>query len=184
MTVKECINLAATQLGIAEEVGGWLDGSGDADGTKKGDLLLICFNIVENELALDYFPLTAEDTLETEGGIVHFSELQNDAVRVVKVCDEWGNSIPFTLYPAYLKTQPGRVCITYTYTPKKKSVDGVSDFAANVPARLLAYGMAAEYSMATGAFEDAGVWDRKYKDGIRASYRVQKCKQIRSRRWV
>ncbi|MBO5026919.1 MAG: hypothetical protein J6C79_00165 [Clostridia bacterium] len=184
MTVKECVELAAMQLGIAEDVQAFLSGSGSEEDGKKAALLLSCFNIVENELALDYFPLLAEDTLETSGGVVEFSALQNAAVRVTRVADEWGNSTAFQLFPSFLKTQPGKVCVTYTYTPEKKTMDGVSDFCHSVSARLIAYGMAAEYTMATGAFEDAAVWDKKYKDGIRAAYRLQKCERIRSRRWV
>ena len=184
MTVKECMELAAVHLGIEEPIDSYFQAGGTAEDQKKGTLLLSCFNIVENELALDYFPLIAEDTLESEGGIIDFSSLKNDAVRITKVTDEWGNETEFQLFPSYLKTQPGKVCVTYTYTPKKKAMGEKSDFYTSVSVRLISYGMAAEYAMATGLFEDASVWDKKYKEGIRAAYRVQKCKRIRSRRWV
>lgn len=184
MTVKECVELAAVQLGIADEIQAHFDGKGTAEGAKKAALLVTCFNIVENELALDYFPLLAEDVLTTDGGVVAFSALQNAAVRVTKVTDEWGNSTAFQLFPNYLKTQPGKVCVRYTYTPEKKTADDASDFCTSVSARLIAYGMAAEYAMSTGLFEDAAVWDKKYKDGIQAAYRLQKCERIRSRRWA
>lgn len=184
MTVKECMELAAVHLGIEEPITTYFAEKGTAEDEKKATLLLTCFNIVENELALDYFPLVAEDTVETDGGVVDFSALQNDAVRITKVTDEWGNSAAFQLFSSYLKTQPGKVCVTYTYTPKKKTTDEKSDFYTAVSVRLISYGMAAEYAMATGLFEDAAVWDKKYKEGIRAAYRLQKCKRIRSRRWV
>lgn len=184
MTVKECMELAAVHLGIEEPIATCFAGNGTAEDNKKATLLLSCFNIVENELALDYFPLIAEDTLKTDGGVVNFSALQNEAVRVTKVTDEWGNSATFQLFPSYLKTQPGKVCVTYTYTPKKKAMSGKSDFYTDVSVRLISYGMAAEYAMATGLFEDAAVWDKKYKEGIRAAYRLQKCERLRSRRWV
>lgn len=184
MTVKECMELAAVHLGIEEPIATYFGESATAEDEKKATLLLSCFNIVENELALDYFPLIAEDTVETDGGVVEFSALKNDAVRITQVTDEWGNSAAFQLFPSYLKTQPGKVCVRYTYTPKKKTTDEKSDFYTAVSVRLISYGMAAEYAMATGLFEDAAVWDKKYKEGIRAAYRLQKCKRIRSRRWV
>ncbi len=184
MTVKECMELAAVHLGISDSIQACFAGGATSEDSKKGALLLTCFNIVENELALDYFPLLAEDTLNTDGGIVVFSALKNPAVRITKVTDEWGNSTAFQLFPSYLKTQPGEVKVTYTYTPVGKEKEDVSDFNSAVSARLISYGMAAEYAMAMGLFEDAAVWDKKYKDGIRAAYRVQKCERIRSRRWV
>ena len=184
MLVKECMELAAVRLGVEESLQAYFDQRDTQEDAKKVELLLTCFNIVENELALDYFPLTAEDTLTSEGGVIEFSTLNKSAIRIIKVTDEWGNSVPYQLFPAYLKTQPGKVCVTYTYAPEKKDASGASDFSSAVSTRLIADGMAAEYAMATGLFEDAAVWDKKYKDSIRAAYRLQKCKRIRSRRWV
>lgn len=37
--------------------------------------------------------------------------------------------------------------------------------------RLFAYGIAAEYCLACGLFEEAAVWDKKYKDALTAAYR-------------
>ena len=184
MLVKECMELAAVKLGLEDTLQTYFEKLGTEEDNKKAELLLTCFNIVENELALDYFPLLAEDTLVSSGGVIEFSALIKPAVRITKVTDEWGNSVPFQLFPSYLKTQPGKVCVTYTYAPEKKTSSGASDFSSSISARLIAYGMAAEYTMATGLFEDAAVWDKKYKESIRAAYRLQKCERIRSRRWV
>ena len=184
MLVKECMEVAAVKLGLEESLQTYFEETATAEDAKKVELLLTCFNIVENELALDYFPLHAEDTLLSSGGVIKFSELSKPAVRITKVTDTWGNSVPFQLFPDFLKTQPGEVRVAYTYAPEKKTAAGASDFSSSVSARLIAYGMAAEYTMATGLFEDSVVWDKKYKEGIRAAYRLQSCKRIRSRRWV
>ncbi|MBQ7770475.1 MAG: hypothetical protein IJ373_04740 [Clostridia bacterium] len=184
MTVKECMQLAAAHLGMEETVETYFNGTGTVDDNKKCELLLTCYNIVENELALDYFPLIAEDTIDSEGGVINFTSLKKDAVRITKVTDEWENSVPFQIFPSYLKTQPGKVLVRYTYAPVKKTSTSASDFSSHVSARLISYGIAAEYTMATGFFEDASVWDKKYKESIRAAYRLQKCERIRSRRWV
>ena len=181
MTVKECIELTAIQLGIAEEIKAYLNGESE-DGKKNCELLLACFNLVENELALDYLPLVAEDEIETPTGRVEYSALKYSPVRVTKVTDEWEQSIPFQIFPSYIKTQVGKVRVHYTYTPEKKTLDGESDFSSS--ARLFSYGMASEYCLATGLFEESAVWDKKYKEGIESAYRVRKCARIRSRRWV
>lgn len=184
MLVKECMELAAVKLGIEEPLKNYFYSLGSSEDVKKAELLLTCFNIVENELALDYFPLLAEDTVLSQGGVIAFSELEKSAVRIIKVTDEWGNTVPFQLFPRYLKTQPGKVCITYSFAPDKKTETDECDFDSSVSMRLIADGMAAEYSLSMGLFEDAAVWDKKYKEGIRAGYRLQKCERIQSRRWV
>ncbi len=183
MTVKEILLAAATELNVLEEVEGYLSGT-STDGEAQAKVLLRCFNLVENEVALDYLPLLAEDEMETETGVIHYAALSREAARVVGVWDEWGNTVPFTLFPDYLKTQPNKVRVRYTYLPKEKSFKDKSDFTLQASVRLFAYGVAAEYALASGLFEEAAVWDQKYKDAIKAAYCAQPSRRIRSRRWA
>ena len=183
MKVKECVLCAADLAGIGETVRAYLDGE-SVEGEADALALLRCFNLVENELALDYLPLHAEEELETETGAIFYSELSRPIVRVLRVLDESGTSIAFKLFPDYLKTASGKVCIRYTYTPTEKDMEGTSDFQTLVSPRLMAYGMVSEYQLANGAFEDAAVWDKKYKDAIKATYKKERCVKIASRRWV
>lgn len=183
MTVKDCILAAGAELGIKEGLEAYFNGSSQ-DKEAEAEALLRCFNLVENELALDYLPLTAEESVATETGSVFYSDLKRAAVRILEVRDKWGNEVEFKLYPEYLKTQPGEWNIRYSYTPAEKGMDGESDFVLLASVRMFAYGMAAEYSLAAGLFEEAAVWDKKYKDAIAATYRSHGSKRIRLRRWV
>ncbi|MBQ8296095.1 MAG: hypothetical protein IJX87_06685 [Clostridia bacterium] len=191
MTVKDVVALAAKELGTYEELESFLAGDtgeategGTGDAKAQVNLLVDCFNLVENELALDYLPLFAEDEIKSNTGTIEFSALKRAAVRIVRVTDQWGNGVKFRLFPSYLKTQPGTVSVRYTYTPEKKSLEDESDYRLHVSERMFAYGIAAEYSLAMGRFEEAAIWDKKYKDSIEAAYRAQPCERIRSRRWV
>ncbi len=183
MKVQEVVMTAAMELGIADDVRSYLD-AGNEVGKKQAELLLECFNLVENELALDYLPLCAEDTVDSASGKISYLMMRYAPVRVIKVTDEWGNSTAFSIFPDYLSTQPGRVKISYTYTPEKKTMTDKSDFEMQVSVRLMAYGVAAEYALATGLFEEAAIWDKKYKEAIKATYTTQPCRRIESRRWV
>ena len=183
MTVLEIIRAAATELGIADDVDDYLEGVSSV-GAADTENLLRCFNLVENELALDYLPLYAEEEFETETGVIYFSEFSRAAVRVVKVTDGYGNETAFKLFPEYLKTQGGKVVVRYTYTPTAKTLTDESEFKTLASVRLFAYGIAAEYSLASGLFEEAAVWDKKYKEAIACAYRSRPSKKIASRRWV
>lgn len=183
VSIKDAIVSASEILDLKEEVQAYFDGS---DTSAKADVenLLRCFNLVESELALEYLPLYAEETLESATGAVYFDELACAPVRIVRVQDEWGNSCPFKLYPNYLKTQAGKVTIRYTYLPQEKGLDGVSDFTLRVSKRLFAYGMATEYALSCGRFDEASVWEKKYKDAITSAYRAKPSTKISARRWV
>ena len=183
MTVKEILLAAAYQLAIGEKVEAFFAGT-STDGEAQAKALLHCFNLVENEVALDYLPLLAEEEMESDTGVINYSSLSREAVRVLGVRDTWGNEVPFTLFPEYLKTQPQKVCVRYSYLPGKKNFEDKSDFSLNASVHLLSYGVAAEYALANGLFEEAAVWDKKYKDAIKAAYSAKPPRRIRSRRWA
>lgn len=183
MTVKEILLEAARKIGKYQQVYDYFEGI-DQAGETLVEELLDCFHTIENELALDYLPLYAEKEIFSQSGAVYFSQLDKAAVRIVSVQDEWGNDLKYELFPQYLKTQQGKIKIRYSYTPEKKSLTDKSDFGARVSARLFAYGMAAEYAVQNGLFQEAGVWESKYKDAIAAAYRATPNKKIASRRWV
>jgi hypothetical protein len=182
--VNDAILSAATELGIIDEVQAYLE-NGVEDGREITERLLYCFNTIENELALDYFPLKTEVEVETEMGVVHFSGLDKKVVRILKVEDEWGNDVPFKIFPEYIKTQiSGKVKMTYAYIPNKKELGEQSDFTLYASTRLFSYGMAAQYTLQNGSFEENAIWEKKYKDAIKRTYRLYEGKVIRSRRWV
>ena len=183
MTVKEIILAAASELGIFKEVEGYFTYN-SANGEEQAKALLRAFNLVENEIAMDYLPLLAEEEMQSDTGAIHYSSLSREPVRVIGVWDEWDNPVAFTLFPDYLKTQPGKVRVRYTYLPKEKTFQDESDFTLQASVRLFAYGVAAEYSLASGFFEEAAVWDKKYKDAIKAAYSAKPPRRIRSRRWA
>jgi len=183
LTVNEILVLAAGELGVEEKVKNYLDGTNE-EGKSLTEGLLRCFNLVENEVALDYLPLYCEEDVESETGAIRFDELSRGAVRILRITDESGNKLPFKLFPEYVKTQAGSVTVAYTYAPVKKAIGDDSDFVVQASPRLFAYGVASEYCLASGLFEEAAVWDKKYKDALAAAYRAKPSRIIRSRRWA
>jgi hypothetical protein len=182
MTVKEVIMEAAEMVG-AEKVKEYIEDSASG-GERQAEVLLRCFNIVENELALDYLPLKCEETFQTQTGAIEYSALSKKAVRILSVKDESGNSVPFKMFPDKLKAQSGILQILYSYLPDEKKMNGESDFKTLASKRLFAYGVAAEYCLSCGLYEEAAVWDRKYKEAIAAVYKAHPPRRIASRRWV
>ena len=184
ISVRETVRETAQVLGISEWVEGYLDGEASEIGEKDTEILVDCFNRVQNELAVDYLPLTAEDELITATGIIPYVALNNSVVRIICVENEEGESVRFKLFPDYLETNSGKVKVFYTYSPPQQGIDGVCAYKTAVSKRLFVYGMAAEYSLIVGENEKASAWDRKYKEAVNAAYKLRPVKKLRSRRWV
>ena len=180
MKVKEIVLSAAESLGLGEGVSAFFDG-GDPCLQREAELLLAGFNRVERSLALEYLPLYAEDELLTVDDEVEYSALTYAPVRILGVENGAGESVPYKLYPRYLKAVSGKIKVTYTYTPNAKTVDDDSDFT--LPS-VLEHGTLAEYCLSEGRLAESAVWEQKYKQEIEGVFRGKKYKRLRSRRWV
>ena len=184
ISVKETVREAAQVLGISECVESYLSGEDSEIGQKDTELLVDCFNRVQNELALDYLPLTAEDEFVTATGIISYAHLTNAVTRILCVENGSGESIAFKLFADRLEAQPGKVKVYYAYAPADRDINGFCEYETDVSKRLFVYGMAAEYALIAGENEAASVWDKKYKEAVNAAYKIRPGKKLRSRRWV
>ena len=184
ISVKEAVRETAQVLGIFEWVEDYLGGGDSEMGEKDTNVLVECFNRVQNELALDYLPLMAEDELMSATGVIAYTELAHPATRILCVEDAEGESVEFKLFPNRLETQEGKVKVFYSYAPTEQNIDGVCEYETGVSKRLFVYGMAAEYALIAGENDKASVWDKKYKEAVNAAYKLRTVKKLRSRRWV
>ena len=121
MKVLDILLEAADMLGIKEGITDFFNGDAD-EYEMQGMQLLTSFHLAECALALDYIPLYAEDELLTATGRLEYSEFSHSPVRIIEVKDGADEVIPYTLYPKYLKTEAGRLKVTYAYTPSMKNV--------------------------------------------------------------
>lgn len=168
MKVKNIMKKAASLLGNADALTDYLNGVSN-EGAKQAELLLNCFNFVENELALDYLPLIKKERYTPQGGKIFYSQFSSSVVRILDVENESGEKVDFKLFAAYMEVDATVANVRYAYTPAEKTMDGESDYKLAASERLLAFGMAAEYLAALGLLEEASVWDKKYKEGIQAA---------------
>ena len=182
MKVKEVLYLAATELGILDEVKNFLE-NGDTAGKEKAEELLAAFQVIENELAVDYFPLRTEETVVTTNGKLSYSDLKKRVSRVLYVASEAGDRIDFKLFVDHLTTVKGKVVVGYTFIPQEKSFQGESDFCLQISARLMAYGIIAACMLKAGRFDEWKIWDKKYKNAIIAAYQAPKSECWQARRW-
>lgn len=182
MQVKDIVKRAAKNLG-REDLFDVLDADGTAG---EAGALIDCYNLVENEIALEYLPLKAEETFTpAEGGVV-YTRFSHAPINVIKVLDERGTRVDFTLFPALLRLPEGvgTVRVQYAYAPAKKGLSDESEFTEKISERLLSYGVASEFCLMRGQYSEAAVWERKYREALRAACSSSGTLRIRARRWA
>ena len=181
MTVREVIALASSCLGREELAKKAL--SEKAEG--ELETLVRCYNLVENEIALDYFPLKRTEEVFVKEGRIKYSALSSAPVNVHRITSG-GRVISFTLFPEYveIKEQVAKAEVLYSYTPSEKRIDAVSEFSGKISARLMAFGVCMEFCLAHAHYDEAAMWEKRYREALRAANILRRRLCVRPRRWA
>lgn len=183
MKVKEVLALAAANLG-REDLASAVSA---ADAAAEGELktLLGCYNSVENEVALDYYPLVRTDRMEIAEGKIYYTMFSRSPVCIYGVRTSAGRALPYEKLSDRIETEKrrGPYLVIYSYAPAVKALGADVEADPRVSPRLLALGAASEFCLVTGKFREAELWESRYRDALRAVGRTRKKLAMRSRRW-
>ena len=120
------------------------------------------FNLTEYDLALNYFPLTYEETW-SHYPKVYYQEFKYPISRIVN-CENKTHVCKRDYIISKNKKPLGKV--RYQYLPIDKiSLDDVSDYSS-ICLDCIVYGMLSEYFISEGEYEIASMWSHRYKQEI------------------
>ena len=119
-TVKNVVRLAASLLGILDKLDAYLAGTVSDEGQAIVETMVGCFNIIENELAVDYLPLVYQDVIETQNGCIEYSNLSKDVAYVIAVFDPQGEYLDVKRLTTKILLEPGTYTIRYAALPTRE----------------------------------------------------------------
>ena len=96
MKVKEVLAAAAELCGrkdLADHLAG-KSGERAAEAERECETLLLCYNMTENEIALDYLPLKREESFES-GGEIPYAAFSEPPLEILAVYGEAGQRLRF-----------------------------------------------------------------------------------------
>ncbi len=165
-----------------------LDGELTATSTQLKELehLLRCLNLVIDEIATDYVPLVHKEKLTPSKGIINLSSFSKDLIDILQVKDKFGIKANYKLFPSYLETIDGEVEVTYSFKPVALTSlsSTMEQFSQKVSERVVAYGVAMEYSFICGLHDDASIWEKRFKDGLIIASRKKSDIRLPKRGWI
>lgn len=148
--------------------------------------LTTCFNLVNNIIATEYMPLLAEAACTVTDGRINYSDIttEHNIFNIKKVRSTDGDTLTFSCFPTYLKTQGKKVIVTYAYYPKTLiPTDEANTFGIQLSSRVYSYGMACEYCFMNGLYDEANMWDKRFKDALKGAIRRLAEVKLPSRSW-
>ena len=168
---KEILKLSATFLGLYDVVTYINNPTNTPNNEVKNkiDELLVYMNYVIREVTKEYYPLSyCEDVKSNNQCEIDISLLTKNAIAIKEIKQN-DNSVTFNLYPTYIKVgKPNLIYnITYNYIPE--SISNINQ-PLNLPLGLeyfiIAYGIASEYALSKLLYDEANMWESKFKNSL------------------
>lgn len=151
---------------------------------EKVDVLLRCFNLVNQEIASDYLPFLYTEKIDVNNSILSFEDLSKTLINVYELKGNFGKSVRYKLYPNYLEVFGRAKSITYSFLPSDFTLTDEFEFYNGLSARIYAYGVASEYLLCDGLSEDAEIWEKRFKESLFVLSRKKSETRLPKRRWL
>lgn len=190
MNVVEIIKLTATYLQLnhllqTTTLGGTSEPT--SENIEEINLLLKCVNLVNNIIAGEYFKLTKCTTIKSDNGMVYYDQLAsgNKLNQILSVKDVYGSKKMYRSFDTYLKTTSGVLEVTYSYVPNAVVLnDTITSYATKISERIFAYGVASEYCYIMSLYDDAAMWDSRFKGSLQSVISKKSDMTLKQRRWL
>ena len=186
MTVKEVIKIASTLVG-REDVVNYVDGKTEKvseQTVEDAEVLTRLVNLVINELACSFIPLIKTQQMYTSDKKVYYKNLSKNPIQILNVYNSNGASVMGKVNYDYVQVFDNYVTVEYSYFPSQYALEDAIEYEErNLPSRVLAYGVIAEYSIIQGCYKDAIMWHKRYEDSI-AEICLPKNSKIKARAWI
>jgi len=139
------------------------------------------YNLIQDELAYYSFN-KVECESQTFHGRIELITLNPRPLKILSIRDDSGRKARYKKYKDYILVNAKKVTVEYL------PITGFTDFNTvldeRISGRILSYGLAREYYLAKGLYEDAEIWENRFKDGIKIMLRREPCATIAKRRWL
>lgn len=180
MKLKEIIEIALTYLGDDEPYV-----SEQTSKHPKIQLLIKCANLVIKEIACDYIPLIQEEIIQIKDGKFDYDSFPMRVREVLKVTDlDSGVRVKFRQNPNYCNVEMSKnALVKYSYIPDDIGVDDECVLSPKISAKTLALGVAAEYSLIEGLYEQSVMFGEKFREDIKGACRRNCELRMRPRVW-
>ncbi|MDD4839197.1 MAG: hypothetical protein PHE93_00805 [Clostridia bacterium] len=144
--------------------------------------LLDCLNLIYQEVASDYFPLTFSESVTLDGAVLNYSTLSNRLIKPISL-ENNGKNIVFVTLPSGIESDfIGEATLTYNYLPATLNISSsIDDY--RLTGGLLSDGVIGEYYFLDSVFDLAAAYDTKFrKDLSWVSTKGREIK-VKERRW-
>lgn len=155
------------------------------DEKKEINLILSCVNLTNSNIATNYVKLYDQATINNQNGVVPYSKISSKQIfDIVSVKNLYGTEISFLTTVNGLSTKKGDIVVKYTYFPDDLTMESVvENYPIKLSERVFVYGVLSEYLYVKGVFDEAAMWEKRFKKEMFSIYKPQKSVKLKAGRW-
>lgn len=188
MTVKEIIKNVCIYLGKEELLNSSFfetDGKElSKEQTKDINKMVECINYIMEELATEYLPLVKTKQIKMTSGAIDLKDIDENLMEIISVKSLSGRTLRYTITDNKMICLATKVEINYKVYPEKLDINStIENFGGRVSARIISYGVASEYCFLEMLYDDATLWESRYKNALLIASRKKGEIKLKKRGW-
>ncbi|MBP3345303.1 MAG: hypothetical protein J6K97_03780 [Clostridia bacterium] len=175
--LKSCDFIGKSELGQNLE-----NGSLTEEEQCEIDGLVKSFNLIVEEIASQYQPIMQTEKFIVKNFKLEFSTFSKPVCEIYSIKDKFGRNVNYKIFDGYIFVCGKEVDVIYSTYPQTLSLEDEIDF--KLPERIFAYGVAREYFFANNLYEDANMWEERFKGALSIMLRRKSEVRMPRRRWI
>ena len=156
----------------------------DSSQQKEIDKMLASLNLITSEIASDYLPIEKQKEITLTEGQINVFDIDQSIQEIIAVKRKNGTNVKFKHTCDKLICLATNVVVTYKVHPNEITLNSNAEsFGGRLSARVLAYGVASEYSYLENLYDDAAIWENRFKNAMLVSSRKKHEVKLKKRGW-
>ena len=144
--------------------------------------LVSYFNLIRQEIAQCYQPNLQAEIFAVKNFKLEFSKFSKPLQEIYSIKDKFGRNVNYKVFDGYVFVCAKEVEVIYSSDVEPLALE--SEFFSQLPERVFAYGIAREYFFVENLYEDANVWEGRFKGALEIMTRRKSEIRIPQRRWI
>lgn len=188
MKVKEILKNVCIYLGKEELLASNYfesDGQELTENLQKDlNKILKCYNFITSEIASDYLPILKSKEITLKNGEIDVFDIDDSIQEIVSIKNKNGKNLKYKYLGNKIICLATNVEVLYKVYPKEVGLEDEGEsFGGRLSARILAYGVASEYCYQEMLYDDASIWENRYKNALLSGMRKKGEIKLKSRGW-
>lgn len=155
------------------------------DEQKEIDLIINSINLTQQNIATKYYSLIDVVKVTNSTGEIKYSDITSKHIyNILSVKNAKNANLKYVLKPTSIVTNIGDIVIKYSYFPQDVTInDNLSVLSVKINERAILYGSISEYLFVKGIFDEAEMWEKKFRDEVNQIINIRKNAFIPPRTW-